>query len=158
MSIPEPDSFLSGWIGRWNQFSRHVRRELGTRYSAIDLSEAKAVLLEALAIDQPERTQSELARDLHLPESSLCGLIEQMRCEGFLQRERSWKDRRKSVLTLTASGQERLRELHEIHRDVEADLLACLPSDLQCRITGVLEELSRIPFQSAHPPSERRAA
>lgn len=148
------------WIGRWNQFSRHLRRVLGEQYATAGLPESTAFVLEAVATATTHLTQADLARELNISESSLCGLVERMRQEGLLQRERSWKDRRKSVLTLTPAGEEAYRMISQIHEELDEQLLASLTSEHRQQLSHLLDMLlhqNQDPH-SAPEPSLRRMA
>jgi len=141
MQTPHPALQSQSWIGCWNQFSRHLRRALGERYSAANLSESTAAVLEALGTARANLTQADLARELNFSESSLCGLIERMRQNGLLQRERSWKDRRKSVLTLTAIGEEIFQLICQIHESLGQEVLSGMPVEQQQHFSILLAAL-----------------
>lgn len=150
---------ISGWINQWNCLSRQLRRRLSERYSAIGLSESKVAILQALAGVSSNFTQSELASELGLSESSLCGLIERMRADGHLQRERSALDRRKSTLNLTAAGEELCRVVEKIHLDCESDFISQIPPELGSVLRNAVMQLSRsLSSVAMTQTSMRRAA
>jgi len=155
MSLPQP----TGWISRWNQVGRQVRRDLSERYSLAGLSESKAAILEALATRDHQPTQTDLAGDVGLSESNLCGLIERMKNEGLVERDRSPLDRRKSVLSLTPAGQACHQVICGIHADYEAAMQRHLSPEILAEISSVLDLLqSRQVSLGCHPGQQRRSA
>ncbi|WP_437224253.1 MarR family winged helix-turn-helix transcriptional regulator [Planctomicrobium sp. SH661] len=149
----------SGWITQVNQLSRQLRRQLAERYGQIDLTESRAAVLLALTGASQRFTQTDLANELGLSESSLCGLIERMRSEGLLERERSPLDRRKSVLTLTVAGRERCNVIEHLHANLEAEIHGALQSRGHSPAATMFTELSRcLQSLEATSPPIRRAA
>lgn len=132
-----------GWVGRWNQLSRQMRRQLGERYAYVGLSESRAAVLQALAHNPCNVTQADLANDLSLSESNLCSLVERMRTEGLLDRKRSSLDRRKTVLTLTSSGRASCLMIEQIHSEFTSALLLDLPQSMQDLLSQTFSELNR---------------
>jgi len=155
MSFPQP----TGWISRWNQVGRQVRRDLSERYSLAGLSESKAAILEALATGDRQLTQADLAGDVGLSESNLCGLIERMKNEGLVERDRSPLDRRKSVLSLTPAGHERHQVVCRLHADYEAALQCRLSPEVLDEFTSVLNRLRTCSASlDRHSGPQRRSA
>lgn len=141
---PDPTRALpakSDWVADLCHVSRVIRRQLAERYASAGLSENRVAVLMALASPVSGFTQSGLAQELGLSESNLCDLIERMRIEGLLQRERSSLDRRKSVLTLTESGQVRCRGIRELHGQFEQDLKSGLMPDVHETVTRCVTAL-----------------
>lgn len=69
-------------------------------------------------------SQKELAEQLGLAESRVCGLVDQLYERGLLHRFRSKKDRRRSVLLLSQSGRETVGRCQSEFDAALASLLA----------------------------------
>jgi DNA-binding MarR family transcriptional regulator len=73
------------------------------------LNESRYNVLDALrAIPGQTSTQTDLAARLLQSESNLSTLLDRMRSDGLISRTRSDRDRRKSLIGLTAAGREAL--------------------------------------------------
>jgi DNA-binding MarR family transcriptional regulator len=73
------------------------------------LNESRYNVLDALrAIPGQTSTQTDLAAQLLQSESNLSTLLDRMRSDGLISRTRSDRDRRKSLIGLTAAGREAL--------------------------------------------------
>lgn len=84
---------------------------LGPTLADCGLNEARYGVLEAIQHQGAAGcSQSELAGRLLQSESNLSTLLERMRLDGLIVRERSSDDRRKSVIHLSPSGE---RTLHQ---------------------------------------------
>ncbi|SFI05336.1 MarR family winged helix-turn-helix transcriptional regulator [Planctomicrobium piriforme] len=151
-----------GWITRWNQISRRLRKQLSDRYTDAGLSESRASVLAAL--DGPTRhaTQADLAAVLLISESNLCGLVERMRVEGLIERDRSPLDRRKTVLTLTSLGRTRCEVVRQIHEEFEQSLRIALPrpelSLDQASLNGLSVALTSLEAVRPESGSQERSA
>lgn len=132
----------SDWVAELCHVSRMIRRQLSERYASAGLSENRVAVLLALSAPGSGFTQSGLAQELGLSESNLCDLIERMRLEGLLERQRSPLDRRKSVLTLTETGQDRCRLVRELHGRFEQDFKSGSMPELQETVSRCVAVLS----------------
>jgi Transcriptional regulators len=130
------------WVAELCHVSRVIRRQLSERYASAGLSENRVAVLLALSAPVSGFTQSGLAQELGLSESNLCDLIERMRLEGLLERQRSPLDRRKSVLTLTETGQDRCRLVRELHGRFEQDFKSGSMPELQETVSRCVAVLS----------------
>lgn len=119
------------WLAQWLQLSRQLRRHLAQRYDQGGLTESRAAVLEALSSAAPHCTQAELAAQLGLSESNLCALIERMRQDGLLDRERSLIDRRKTLLKVTPVGQDRCAAIQRIHAALSEELAEQVPDHVR---------------------------
>jgi DNA-binding MarR family transcriptional regulator len=137
-----------GWISRWNLLARQLRRILADRYAEVGLNETRVVILEALREGGTGASQADLAGDLQISESSLCVLVERMRHEGLLRRERSALDRRKTVLQLTPLGMDRCRTVETVHLQLERQLQEQTP-ELLTELSEIQEEVISHRPQSA---------
>ncbi|WP_437194259.1 MarR family winged helix-turn-helix transcriptional regulator [Planctomicrobium sp. SH527] len=148
-----------GWIAQWNQFSRKLRRLLSDRYAEIGLNDSRANVLEALSGQTQPATQAELANLLVISESNLSGLIERMRIEGLLTRERCSIDRRRMVLKLTSTGVELSESVRAIHSQVEHNWHQYSgDSQTGSDAVTVIELPPKEAILSLYPQGERRAA
>lgn len=129
------------------------------RYAQAGLSESRAGILDTLDGQTVPATQTELAETLVISESSVCGLIEKMRQDGLLERERSLLDRRKTVLTLTPLGQQQCERVRQIHRRFEKEVNQLMNASGDqinvARMQSILTALGRLEIQGGE---ERRAA
>lgn len=149
----------SDWVADLCHVSRVIRRQLAERYASAGLSENRVAVLMALASPVSGFTQSGLAQELGLSESNLCDLIERMRLEGLLERMRSPLDRRKSVLTLTETGQDRCRSIRELHGRFEQDLKGGLMPDVLETVSRCVTTLvERVGSDVCGQTSDRRVA
>ncbi len=96
----------------WQELAHLVTRAANCLVAALaeptvaaGLNEPRVAVLEALDGCQPELcTQTGLARRLLLSESNLSTLLDRMQHDGFIERERSRADRRKTLIRMTERG------------------------------------------------------
>jgi DNA-binding MarR family transcriptional regulator/GNAT superfamily N-acetyltransferase len=106
---------------------------LGSEYS---LTEVR-VLYEV--VHRPDTVASDLVRDLGLDPGYLSRILSAFAKRGWMKRERSRSDARKSHLKLTTKGRKVFDSLDRRARDQISDLLAPLPPEQQQRLHGHLQ-------------------
>lgn len=80
--------------------------------------------------DQEPQSQQEVARRLDLDRTTMVALIDELEAKGLVARSPAPGDRRKNVVTLTASGQQTLSAALTATTEAESDFLAALsPAD-----------------------------
>ncbi|WP_437201580.1 MarR family winged helix-turn-helix transcriptional regulator [Planctomicrobium sp. SH664] len=157
--VPNQKSTDTAWLQKWNRLSRRLRQELSARYAQAGLNESRAAVLEVLSGAPEAWTQTELANDLCLSESNLCALIERMRREGLLCRERSTIDRRKTLLTATDLGRSSCASIAEIKAELGLDLSAHLTPQFFQQFNQVLDSmLSAVDALNLNLQTQRRSA
>ncbi len=131
-----------------SNLSRRLRQLISEIYADnLGLSESAASLLKVLSQEeieqriQPKWTQSKLARELCLSESSLCTLVERLRKEKYLDRERLVADRRKTHIRLTAKGSRTVDEIHLIEQEFEEKFWKHLSGSEDIAVSAVLENV-----------------
>ena len=86
-------------------------------------------------------SQTDLASDLELAESSICSLVDKLEAAGLLHRFRSKQDRRRSLLLLSEQGRERLAQASAAADEALHRWLAETPEDILQQITDWLDRL-----------------
>lgn len=88
-----------------------VRARLLDVYNRFGLSASWFELLAAIdSRGASGCSQTVLAEELGLAESTLCGIVDKLEAAGWLHRFRSRQDRRRSLLLLSQAGRERLAQ------------------------------------------------
>jgi DNA-binding MarR family transcriptional regulator len=131
----------NGWLEDWRGASRQLRKLLASRLMQAGLTESRAAVLDGLRRHPGPCSQTELADDLNLSDSNLCGLVEKMQQEGLVTRSRSLLDRRKFVLALTEAGREREADVREIRLALRAEVQRQLPAGATTELDNILRSL-----------------
>ena len=100
-------------------------RRLREAHICHELSPRKFQLL-ALLHDQGPMGQRELGQEMEIDPSVLVTLLNPLEAAGLLSRERDALDRRRHLVTLTASGEGRLNAAARAQREAEDELFAGL--------------------------------
>jgi len=102
------DSMPHEWvelIGSISLCGRRLRTQVAERLAGQDLNEPQLWLLWACRkVDEVGLSQSELARGLAVSAAHVSQLVEQLRRRGWLEGQRSSRDRRRQLWRLTAEG------------------------------------------------------
>ena len=126
--------------------SRWFRSGIAQAYlTQLQLSDSAVALLKLIADDRTANwTQSQLAAEVCLSESSLCALVERLRCDRLLDRQRIVTDRRKTRLVLTELGERRLNGIYDVDREIEHFLQQELLAEEQQRLITSLMKLQGV--------------
>ena len=130
-------------IREFNRFYTQRIGVLGQHYVDSDCSLTEVRVLyeithrdDALAID--------LVRDLGLDAGYLSRILARFQKRGWLKRERSRDDARKSFLRLTPRGRKMFTSLEQRTRDEIGELLAPLPAEHQLKLQGHLQHIQAL--------------
>ena len=143
--------------------SRLLEELLSQCYSPLGIGTTRVDVLELLAGTLECCSQSLLARQLGLSESTVCTLIDRMQVDGLLVRQRSVTDRRRSVLAVSDLGLRLLQDaatrreerLHAAFRDWSGVSRATVTAGLEELIATLQHSLEQSP---AVPRLQERAA
>ena len=97
-------------------------------------------LLGALADGGP-MSQTKLAEVLDIRPQSLSEMIDKTEAEGLVQRQQSSEDRRRSIVSLTALGTERVDAYREAHRRRAEEFLSPLTKEEKSALSSLLARL-----------------
>ncbi|MBT5019695.1 MAG: MarR family transcriptional regulator [Planctomicrobium sp.] len=127
----------------------------------VDIGESAIGLLKLLSEqDLLHLTQSQIAPQLSISESTLCTLIEKLRHEGFLVRERMLTDRRKTKIGLTEMGLKVVNDIQKVEIKLDGLLKLQLTDKLEYEEhRNTIQELLRaIRLCPSQIDASRRAA
>lgn len=99
------------------------------------------VVLTSLA-EQGEASQAELGRRLSIDRSDLHAIVGELDRAGLIARVRDPRDRRRNVVTITASGRVALKRLDALVDDAQRELLAPLSASERRELIRLLERLT----------------
>jgi len=122
------------------RLARMAGYRLGQALDAMDMRTHEFAVLNHLSESGP-LSQQELGRALRINASNLVGLLDLLEGDGLLVRVRDPHDRRRHLVTLTATGQRRLLRAWETAAAAEADLLSPLSDQEREQLRGMLERL-----------------
>jgi DNA-binding MarR family transcriptional regulator len=105
---------------------RVARRAARSAWSAQPLPSAQSELLR-LAASRPGITVTEAAADLRLAPNTVSTLVGRLAAAGLLERARAVSDGRSILLTVTASGAQRITEWRDLRADLAGQALSRLP-------------------------------
>ncbi|MEH3054017.1 MAG: MarR family transcriptional regulator [Patulibacter minatonensis] len=105
--------------------------------AALGIDGADYTALAVISQDAP-RSQQELAQLLCKAPAMCVGLLDALEASGLVARERDPKDRRRSIVTLTAAGREVLAKADAIAAEVEAEAIEGLTDAERDRLLAVL--------------------
>lgn len=150
-------------LAHLRQASRLLEEFLTQCYSPLGIGTTRVDVLELLAGTLECCSQSLLARQLGLSESTVCTLIDRMQIDGLLVRQRSVTDRRRSVLAVSDLGLRLLHDaasrreerLHSAFRDWTSVARGTVSAGLDELITTLQRSLESSP---AVPRLQERAA
>jgi DNA-binding MarR family transcriptional regulator len=99
-------------------------------------------VLAALAEFGPA-SQATLGRHAEMDRSDVTATVGELAAAGLVERAADAGDRRRNVITITAAGLARLRELDSIVAAVQDEVLEPLSADERTALTGLLTRVLR---------------
>lgn len=99
------------------------------------------VVLASLA-EQGEGSQAALGRRLSIDRSDLHAIVAELERDALIARVRDPADRRRNVVTLTATGRSTLKRLNALIDDAQRELLAPLSASERRALVQLLERLT----------------
>ena len=115
-------AFLLGYLGS------------GTKAYAFGAFERAGAGLHDLGIlslldEGAQDTQAAIADALGLDRGQLVGMLDRLEEQGFVERHRDPRDRRRHTVSLTAAGRRRLAKLRTVLAEIEDDVLGPLDAN-----------------------------
>jgi len=92
-------------------------------------------------VETGSTTATDIAREIHLSNSTVVGILDRLEAKGYIRRERSIEDRRLVHVCATASGAELAQSAPSPLQDVFASALHKLPDLEQATIALSLERI-----------------
>lgn len=130
--IPEPTV-----LDRLLEISELFQRDLAREFAGTSLTTARTRVLWDLAHAGPS-TQQALANRLEVSARNVTGLVDALEDAGYVARAPHPTDRRATLVTLTPSAEELMREMQRDHEELSATLLAAVaPGDRQALLRGI---------------------
>jgi DNA-binding MarR family transcriptional regulator len=99
---------------------------------------ARHVIALTLLRDLGEQNQSDLAATLGLDPTNVVALLNELESADLIERRRSTQDRRRHTVSLTPTGERRLKEIEQLLTGVEERVLATLTADEQTTLYTLL--------------------
>jgi len=121
---------------------QHAMQRLRAAHTKHKLSPRQFHLL-GLLHDRGAMTQRELGALMHVDPSILVTLLNPLETDGYVSRERDPADRRRHVVTLTATGGQKLDRAAQAQRDAEDELFAKLTDTQRKQLRALLLALRR---------------
>ena len=125
-----------------SQVSAHAHAVLAARLGAASARGYHVRVLAALAEFGPA-SQATLGRHAEMDRSDVTATVGELAAAGLVERTADAADRRRNVITLTAAGLARLRELDAILIAVQDEVLEALSADERTALTGLLTRVLR---------------
>ena len=122
------------------QVSGQAHRLIATRLAAAGARGYHFRLLAALAEFGPA-SQASLGRRAEMDRSDVTAAVSELAAAGLAERTPDAGDRRRNVVTITAAGRARLKQLDQILDSVQEELLAPLSARERSQLTVLLGRL-----------------
>lgn len=153
-TTPEMKKRLRLWLGMLRA-TRHIENTLRERLKTeFDATLPRFDVLATLFRLEKPMTMSELSRELVVSNGNITGIVDRLEDEGFVYRDVDQRDRRASVVSLTAQGEIDFAYMAVAHRDWINEMLGDLTIDEIDTMTGLLRGLRR--KQKATEEAKRR--
>ncbi|BAJ30531.1 MULTISPECIES: MarR family transcriptional regulator [Kitasatospora] len=123
------------------QLGAYAAERFAQRIAELDLTPAQAGLLRLL-VQQPGRSQRELADALGMPPSRFVPFADGLEQRGLIERRRNTEDRRLYALHLTDRGLALLGRLRDTALTHERDLTQALTPEEHARLTALLTRVA----------------
>jgi len=120
-----------------SQVSAHAHAVLAARLGGAGARGYHVRVLAALAEFGPA-SQAALGRHADMDRSDVTATVGELAAAGLVERAADAGDRRRNVITITAAGLARLRELDAILTAVQDEVLEPLSADERSLLTGLL--------------------
>lgn len=135
-ALLDSPAFLLGYLGS------------GTKAYAFEVFERAGAGVHDLGIlslldEGAQDTQATIADALGLDRGQLVGMLDSLENQGFVERQRDPKDRRRHIVTLTPSGRRRLAKLRTIFKEIEDEVLGPLDATSRAALRELLLEVGR---------------
>lgn len=137
--------------GQAQRLDLRILRSLRRIIQAVDIHSRKLAhqykitapqLVTLLCVaDQGPISPSEIAREVHLSNSTIVGILDRLEAKGLILRERSTTDRRIVMVSASASGKDLAEAAPSPLQDVFAEALYALPELEQTAIALSLERI-----------------
>ena len=155
-------------VGALLRVCRLIRSQLTAAYDEVGLNESRFLVLRTIRqLESDGCTQTRLAQVLDQSESNICTLVERMRSDGLLYRQKPKLDRRKKFLLLTDLGRTKLEQseatydnccrliMQRLDTHQQRQLAELLQRFMDCWQTdetgeAVVEQISATPIPSPH--------
>jgi MarR family transcriptional regulator for hemolysin len=136
-----------GWL--LDQVQNTLAAELAVALEPLGLASRGYCVLAAAT--EADRTQIELANLVGLDKTTMTVTVDRLEAAGLARRTPLSTDRRVKVVTVTPAGAQRVAEAREVIEQVQADVLARLPSGQRDALMKGLARLVSEPFSCASP-------
>jgi len=137
--------------GFWLQMAnKHLMHKVRRHLEAEGMTLRYFYALTAVA-KQPGMSQQELSSHLGVDPTMMVAVVDDMEARGHVARSRSTKDRRRYVLTITASGQAEYSRQLDGMRQVEEEFFAPLRPSERASLGAALRVLAATPSSEAPP-------
>ena len=116
---------LGDYVGFYLRMAQDASFRAFARHTGVrDLKPGRFAAMTVIA-NNPGITQADLGRAIARDKSSVTPLIQELETRGLVARQRSPRDRRSIALSLTAAGEETLRQLtaHAVAHDRKLDAI-----------------------------------
>ncbi|MFN8075383.1 MAG: MarR family winged helix-turn-helix transcriptional regulator [Kineosporiaceae bacterium] len=144
---PAAQADAEAFAGAFGSVYLRFHRRDGKR---AQLQGASRAVLQHLALAGP-LTVGEAARHLDRAQSVVSDIVTHLEQQGLLERERDPADRRRTLVWLTAQGQEALRRDREVlSRDLLARAMARMAAERRAQLLSALTELLEADAASGH--------
>lgn len=129
------------WLGHLlNRSAGLLRERVGRALDSFGITPRAFGLL--LEIGRREgHSQAELARRLGFDRTTMSQLVEELRAQGWIEREALEEDRRVNALCLTPRGEKRLHEAIEAADAIELEFASCLDADAIAALRRALQKV-----------------
>ncbi|BCJ46600.1 MarR family transcriptional regulator [Actinoplanes ianthinogenes] len=129
---------LPSWL--LTQAAAHAHRLVGDGFAEVGARGYHYRLLESLIADGPA-SQAALGRRTGIHLSDLVGALNELEEDGYVARSPDPGDRRRNVITVTETGQERSRDLAERAAAIQDELLAPLSAGEREQLAALLRKV-----------------
>jgi DNA-binding MarR family transcriptional regulator len=123
-----------------NQAAQRATRTVGAALTSAGAHRTHFSVLAALDEYGPA-SQASLGRRCGIDRSDMVALVDTLAAGGYLERRQDPDDRRRNLVSITAAGRGRLRELATAVSDAQDDALAPLTAAERTRLVALLQAL-----------------